>query len=433
MQIEYRCTKGLLEYHFHLGHDDLSKSGIKMGEASCEIHMPPDWDIDKVHPDVIALASILIIYPFAGSRIELPHGVSQSFHDLFKRTTKKEILPVDPNLTPRKAPHHSVPALAFSGGIDSTAALLLLPGDSCVIFLERITPLHQKTIYNKEAALLACNTLHKEGRNVYIIKSNLEYVREPVGFPVDIANAVPGLLLSDYVGLDSVAWGTVMDSTYQVSHLKFADYSQRLHFIRWGKLFELVGMPFNQVTGGICEVGTSIIVKNSSYRTIARSCMRGTAKMPCGTCWKCFRKGLLDRVLDGSTPSHTEFDRFFSLPHIKRTLNMFPIHSENIITYITAHYDGDHPIMNKLKKRTRGDTLPVKWMEKWYQPSIRLLPEKYRRSVEKQITKRLDVMNSEDERQAESWDLETYRATDEFQQYSAELRMALDSHLMRPL
>ncbi|MFB5265598.1 DUF6395 domain-containing protein [Paenibacillus enshidis] len=428
MQIEYRCTKGLLKFHFRLQHDDLPRSDMKMGETSCEIHLPPDWDIEKVHPDVLALASLLIIYPFAGPRILLPQGVSQRFHDLFRRTTKKEILPVDPNLTPRQAPHPSVPALAYSGGVDSTAALLLMPANSCIVFLERIIPLHQKTMYNKEAALLACNTLRNEGRNVFIIKSNLEYVREPVGFPVDIANAVPALLLSDYAGLDSIAWGTVMDSAYQVGHLKFADYKQRLHFNRWGKLFELAGMPFNQVTGGICEVGTSIIVKNSAYRTIARSCMRGTANKPCATCWKCFRKGLLDGVLEQSTPSYSELDRWFSLPHIKKTLNQFPIHSENIIAYISAHYDGHHPVMKKLKKRTRGDTLPVKWMEKWYRPSIHLLPEKYRGFVEKQITKHLNVMNSEEEQQAESWNLETYRTTDEFQKYAAELRTALDTH-----
>ncbi|MFC5468816.1 DUF6395 domain-containing protein [Cohnella suwonensis] len=428
MKINYRAEKGVLEYRFSSQPDYQSGVEVRMAKQSCVIHMPADWDIGKVHPDVLALAAILIIYPFAGSKIVVPQGVSQPFHDHFKRTTKKEILPVDPYLIPRQVPNRSSPALAYSGGVDSTAALMLLPPNACSIFLERITPMNQQTLYNKEAALYACRFLRKEGRSVYTIKTDLEYVRDPVGFPVDVANAVPALLLSDYVGLDSVAWGTVMDSTYQIGNLKYADYAQRLHFNRWGKLFELVGMPFNQVTGGICEVGTSLIVLNSRYRSIARSCMRGNGNGACGECWKCFRKGLLERALERTKPSNAELDRLFSLSSVEMHLTKFPIHSENIIAYITAHYDGDHPIMNKLKKRTRGDKLQVRWMEKWYSPSINLLPAKYRAQVQTQIKKYLKVMNAEEERQAESWDLGQYRSSHEYQQYSTDLMEALETY-----
>ena len=51
-----------------------------------------------------------------------------------------------------------------------------------------------------------------------IIESDLEYVRDPVGFPVDVANSVPAILMADYLKLDSIAFGTIMEASYGVGH-----------------------------------------------------------------------------------------------------------------------------------------------------------------------------------------------------------------------
>ncbi|MFD1735465.1 DUF6395 domain-containing protein [Bacillus salitolerans] len=416
---------GILEFLFvPEDNDPLQYRGAKLRKTTCEVHLSSDWNIDKVHPDIMALVAILIIYPFTGPKITLPFGISRQFHDLFKQTTKKDILPIDEALKPRIAPIESTPSLAFSGGVDSTAALLLLPSETNHFFLDRIKPkdINISDLYKKEAAVFACESLKKEGKYVFMIKTDLEYIRDPVGFPVDVANAIPALLYADERGLDSISWGTTMQSTYRVGEVKYEDYMKRLHFRRWGKLFEIVGMPFHQVTGGICDVGTSLIVMNSPYAHLARSCIRGTLKESCHNCWKCFRRGLLEKTLKGHFISNSELDELFKINEAQYYLSKIPIPGENIISYITHHYKGDHVMMNVLKKRSRGDMLDVAWMEKWYSPSRLLLPDKYQSMVQQEIMKYLEIMSKEDEQEAEHWNLEFLQNNETIHQLSQQLK-----------
>lgn len=418
---------GILHFDFSPENSDpLQYRGVKMGNRSCEVHLPEDWKLEDVHPDVLALAAILIIYPFAGPSISLPFGVSQPFHDYFKQTTKKELEPINHELKPRKSPLYSVPALAFSGGVDSMAALMLLPRSTNLFYLERIVPknITKKQLYNKEAALHACNTLQKEGRSVYTIKSDLEFVRDPEGFPVDVANAIPALLLSDYIGLDSIAWGTIIECTYNIGKGDFQDYKDRLHYKRWGKLFELVDLPFNQVVGGISEIGTSTIVLKSPYKSIAQSCVRGIPNKPCQNCWKCFRKELIEKTIKGDQVDETTLNRNFK--YFKERFSKIPIADENIFNYITSRYNGSNSIMTILKGRTRGGLLDVSWLGKWYSPSVLILPEKYRSFVSKQIPKYIDVMTKEEEKAVESWKVEFLKNDPDILNLHEQLLQAID-------
>ena len=132
-------NQGLLQLHFHSDWNDLTiASGhATLAKPECHIQLPKNWSIQSVHPDVLALSISLIIYPFCGVNIRLPFGVSKPFHDTFKEVTNKNILPIDHHLKPRTAPPLSVPALAYSGGTDSTAALALLPDSTHLFFLDR--------------------------------------------------------------------------------------------------------------------------------------------------------------------------------------------------------------------------------------------------------------------------------------------------------
>ena len=48
-----------------------------------------------------------------------------------------------------------------------------------------------------------------------IIESNLEFIRKPVGFPTDLANSIPAILLSEFLGFDSIGFGTVLESVME--------------------------------------------------------------------------------------------------------------------------------------------------------------------------------------------------------------------------
>ncbi len=416
MRIDFKYDLGLLEIFFHPEKNEgVFSDKVRMARNRCMIRLPMDYKIEDTHPDLLALAAILIIYPFTNEKIELPFGVSREFHNVFLKRTKKYIEPVNEKLKPRKVSACSVPALAYSGGVDSTAALTLLPKSTVLFFLDRVIPddISNKSLYDKDAAHYSCEYLRNIGRSVYMLQSDLEYIREPVGFPVDIANAVPILLLADYIDIDSIAFGTIMESAYRIGHLQYADYKTRIHFSRWGDLFKIVGTPFNQVVAGISEVGTSKIVLNSPFANIAQSCMRGKAQEPCMNCWKCFRKGLLDRILEEKEIHDELLNNAFKIKEARRFLLKEWIKHQNVIQYITNKYYGNHPLMLSLKKKVMGE-VNVDWLEKWYPRSIELLPEKYKEIVKKNILKYLDEMDERDIVSMEGYNLGAMIKTDEY-------------------
>ena len=116
------------------------------------------------------------------------------------------------DITANKPPVRSRPGLAYSGGADSCAALAVMPGNTVPIFMHR--PMSKDSIYDSEAPLRSCEELKEVGYDVKVIECDLEYLRKPIGFPSDLANAVPAVLLSQSLGLDSIAFGTVLESAY---------------------------------------------------------------------------------------------------------------------------------------------------------------------------------------------------------------------------
>lgn len=362
--------------------------------------MPKDWTLDSAHPDLLALAAVSLVYPFIGSTITVPKGVSHHFHSTFKKAAGKEILPVDPNLSPRKAKTDAVPALSFSGGIDSTAASILLPKDTHLFYINRITPKEFKNRYsllNQEAAYYACDSMKKLGRTVHSIKTDLQFLRTPVGFHTFLSDAAPAILLADYYGFDSLANGHTIEEGYRVGYTGYQDAKEGPVIKIWAELLKAVDMPYCLPTIGLSEVCTYKIVMNSPYAKFAQACSRGKIQRPCMNCYKCFRKTLLEKVLKKEPINDALLDRLFKIKEAQTILAKSPIHFENVITYICSQYEGNHPIMNLLKKKTRGDTLDASWMEKWHPLSIEFIPQKYQTYVKNEILKNVQPMNEQNQ------------------------------------
>lgn len=399
MKISYIYDSGIFTMIFHpeKGEGLDSTQKVKLGNKKCTSYLPKDLNIRSIHPDVLALVALLIVYPYLKSQIILPIGVSQVFHNEVKKTTGMNILPVNPSLKPRKAPADSIPGLAYSGGVDSTACLAIMPPNTCSVYHDRT--FIKGEVFNKEAAQYACRSLKQSGRSIYMVKSDFDYVRSPKGYAVEMSTAIPALLLSDYLRFDSIAIGTTLE--YFIDHFQY--YNKRTYSIKWDKLFRIVDIHLNQPTAGISEIGNYIIASHSPYGRFAESCMSGSAGKPCMNCFKCFRKQLTKMVLQKQSVSDELLDRLFRIRGARAKLEKFPIFFENVITYITANYHGNHPLMNMLKKKTRGNITDVKWMEKWHSPSLKWIPRKYQDEIKKNIMKHLSVMSAEDETRMAKW------------------------------
>lgn len=408
MIINYKCQKGKLELAFTTEKDDPTTQHIfnsvfkttrkvEMGSYRCEIHLPIDWTVESIHPDVFALALIAMIYPFCGSQIHLPQGVSKTFQNQVRRVANKEVLPVNEEISPRKAPSNAVPALSYSGGIDSTAAVALLPEDTHLFYIDRITPKGvDQTLLNQEAAYYACDAMASMGRNVHKIKTDMQYLRKPVGFNSYLADSVPALLLADYYGLDATGHGQTLERGYQVGHLGYKDCKFTEVGSPWFKLLASIDMTYTLPTIGLSEVCTTRIVRQSPFHEFAQPCSRGKIKKPCMNCFQCFRKSLLEKVMMDSPLDDEYLNKLFNIKEVKKVMNTSPVYFENILAYITAHYNGQHKEMLSFKKKTRGDTLQVDWMNKWHSKSQEFLAPKYRNYVKKEILKYVKSMNTQD-------------------------------------
>ncbi|HHQ4609748.1 TPA: DUF6395 domain-containing protein [Aeromonas veronii] len=355
----------------------------------------------ETHPDLIALSAILLVYPFIKSEIKVPFGVSQQFATLFNKVTKKNITPVDKNLAPRTIEENGIPSLCYSAGVDSTAALMLMPGNTKLFFCDRVMHENTRSMYNKFAAINTVLDLKRCGYDMNIVATDFEYIRSKVGFPTDLATAVPALMCADQFNIDSVAFGIPIEVGYRLGHSAFENYKDRLHYKRWGALFSAVGCQLYLPTVGVSEVGNFIIASNFKDSNTVRSCMRGDQASPCGKCLKCFRKTLISAAIANGEINEAEIISNLNSSEVIRTIASRNIKLENVYRYILKKADA--PILKPLLDYIEDPEEDILWMEKWYSPSICFIPEKYRGEHIEKVLKYLDITSDEDNKYIESW------------------------------
>ncbi|MBP51979.1 MAG: hypothetical protein CMI27_02420 [Opitutae bacterium] len=430
MRVTMYAVSGILRFQLETEKNDILEPSEKfrLGSRIVEIHLPSGLDPDSIHPDHIALCIIMITHPFIGDSLVLPKPVSErfsKFHNL--KSSRYSIGPVDQNLKPWEPGINYRPGLAFSGGVDSTAALAVMPPTTAPVFMDR--PTGKKSLYNKDAVIQSCLQVQRLGYDMRLIQCDLEYVRDPVGFPVDVANSVPAVLMADYLKLDCIGFGTIMESTYGTGHRLFRDYPNGTHYTYWGGLFKAAGLPFILPVAGISEVGTSIIVSQAPLGMVAQSCMRGVWKKPCLNCWKCFRKQLLDNAILKNQVEAQYLDELFNNKEASRFLGRVPIKHENVLAWSTHRLNSEHQLYSLLKERVQGHKEKLEWLEKWYSPSIDLIPEKYQEKIKEKISRYLLTMNELEEQELTSWDMNDIISSEKVAKQSLRLSQEMSSRL----
>ncbi len=417
--------------------DNLNPSPkVSLSKRNFSFKLPKGLSSKNIHPDHLALISILVCHPFIGKRIEFPKPISKKFFEATNVISRYVVENIDEDLEPWAPLADSRPALAFSGGADSTAALALMPENTVPVFLDRPLPLFRISKYDKNAPHVACEKLSELGYDVYKIKADLEYVRKPVGFPVDVANAAPAIILANHMQFDAIAFGTIMESAFGVGHPNYRNYPKGSHYRMWGTLFAAAGLPLLQVVSGVSEVGTSIINRDSSFGHIAHSCMRGKWMNPCRNCWKCFRKLVLDSVANNKKISQKKLNELFKIREAKYHLSQFPIKHENVLIYSTSKYvelfeldiEGNESMMSLLTKRVRGDVLEVDWMEKYFPVMFDIIPEKYRDGLKIKLEKYLQPMTKKEQEIVLNWNLNTMLNDEYYQELNSSFCKKLNSH-----
>ncbi|WP_417364630.1 DUF6395 domain-containing protein [Glutamicibacter arilaitensis] len=415
MKIDFHYSKNRLSLTAELEVDDRKVAGkATLRRPTATFALPDDFDYDNTHPDLLALAALVTFYPWVGKELSLPFAVSQHFADSVQKASRIQILRVAPWMEKRSVNEGSKPGLSFSGGVDSMAALALMPDDTeCVFTLRTPPPEGGHTLYKPDMALYSISEMRKAGKSVHVVETDHEWVREPVGFSVDPAPAVPLMLLADHLNLDAISFGTIAESSYSTGKGYWEEYTQRTIYTRWKQLFEAAGLMMYMPTVGISEIGSSTIVQTSKFGYLAQSCIRGLPGEPCRACVKCFRKSLIAASLNNDWPEHKEVSRMMANRTIRPFLEKDPIRFEIILTRVMASYEGDDPLLNSLQERLASLEQDVSFTAGWYPAAMRLIPRKYQASTIIAANRYLPMMTDEQIHAFEHFDLK--KALDKYE------------------
>ena len=408
MKAYYKTSENILSVHFELegGEEAVEGRRIHMAGTIMEIRLPDEMRAADIHHDHLALITVLSVHHFVSNRLVMDLIVSNRFADILNDACKYD-LEFRSKDGVAYASAQGRPCLAFSGGVDSTAALMLMSDNTVCVWLDR-PGLGKRTIYDKSAAQHTMEFASNNGYEVYKIYCEVEHLRSPVGFPVDLSSGIAAIAVSSLTDGDSIAYGMVMESAYRTGHTKFRDYPRSLHYNTWGPAFAAAGIPLFLPVGGISEVGTSTIVLNSIFNGEARSCIRGKWPEQCNNCWKCFRKTMVDNRILGNGIGDSEMKNWVNVREVKYKLTSWPVSHENVLSWAlkNPHIEGE--IAPLLLSRLEGATRDLESLEKWYTPSIELIPPKYHEEFRLRIADYLTCMTDDEIAETKSLDISSW-------------------------
>lgn len=370
--------------------------------------LPDGFNKDDTHPDLLALASLVTFYPWIGNTLELPFAVSTRFAETVKRWTKIT-LPNASGSVPRRIPADDArPGLSFSAGVDSLAALAIMPENTLPVFSHRApSPTGAASLYKADAPLHAVEEMNVAGRETHVVESDLEWIRQPVGFAVDPSPGVPVILLADLFRIDAIGFGTIAEAAYRTGSAQFIDYAHRPVFTRWQAILQSAGLSYYNCVAGISEIGTTAITRQSEFGHLAQSCVRGEVGAACMKCVKCFRKSLIEASISGDWPSPNEVSRMMSNRAIRSYLSSVPIRLEIVLAAALSGYAGADPLLIALQKRVAAETWDVSFTGGWYGPSLEtMVPEKYQAETRSRLEKYIPKMTDSQEKAFQEFNIE---------------------------
>ncbi len=330
--------------------------------------LPKDWSIENTHEDLFRLAHYVMVSPWDTSVLE--------------------------GWQPTRKPGWR-PGLAFSGGIDSAAALALMPSSTVLVYNERSGI---EGILDHTNALRFFDHLKSEGREVIRVRSNHESIRtrdgKMPGFSTDYACAVQVILLADYFGFDSIGTGMPLENSYLWHGYKYRNFSDSWFWNHYGEMFNQVGLHLYQPVAGCSEIVNLEIVKKVGYEGWAQSCLRSKkGGEVCSRCWKCFRKN----SLLGTPFEYTgEIETFLQKRPLKQAASTLYAIQKNGISKNGVN------VVEKIKDIGHLLEINFEWMERYYLPSLELLPPRYKDFTKKKLDSFCSQMTKRDIRQLQS-------------------------------
>ena len=312
---------------------------------------PEGYDLNKTSPALIELATEILLFPW--------HRELRNLGDSTRKPGKNV-------------------SLSFSCGVDSTAAMLIMPKNTILSYHRRD---FDSLLNHSNADKLIEQLNVRFEREVIEVSSDHEKIRTyeelNTGFSSTYAAGVHLILLADHLDLKGIAFGTPIDNCWLQRGNKYRDFANSRHLERWTERFEKAGLDIIFPINMISEAGALQICKNSKLIDYINSCLRGNDGQGCGKCWKCFHKnGPLGRTIDSSSRE------------IKKFLSTRPLKTGMQVLWAMQKMELKH-LVPDLQHLFEQD---LQWWEKYYTPGFDLLPEYLDKYIRDRIIEELEPM-----------------------------------------
>ena len=324
-------------------------------EIEVEFIVPDDFSLQRTSPDLLWAVEHVLLSPW---------------HDKYNL-----------DWVPTRRPGN-FPGLSFSGGVDSTAAMCVMPENTLLFYMER----NFKSMIQHENAHRFISHLRSRNREVLVIESNHEKIRtfydKNPGFSTDYACMAHLILVADYYDLDAAGTGMPLENTYFFHGSKVRDFSKSGFWKRYAPIFSYLGIPIFQPVAGCSEVLNNSIVNQNGFLEFATSCLRSDIEgSTCDSCWKCFRKNTFNNLNWEMSPEISKFlskrplkqgiATLYALQQIHNQTGTIPTEAGDLISLMDTNLE----FLNYL-----------------WGPSLDLLPSKYRAATKDKLSHYASVM-----------------------------------------
>jgi hypothetical protein len=439
MKVDVTLRNRTFHYGLRLDPDDHEESQREFKDCPTpfllvnrEYRMSLPKCFKDIHPDAHALAIWYALRPVVASRLELPFAASPVLAQWLDQNYRVKLANVDERQAPRRMPEPVVPALLFSGGMDSMAASVLMPKATHHIVLDRLP--HLRPGDSKDALIdlavtrKACAAVAACGRRVHATADDHEFLFSPYPMWHSDMGRLPGLYLADSLGLSTLDAGEVFDATF------FGGYhagAARWRMAAAGepprpdapgrarraapaplindpqRFWNVVGLRRADSICGLSEVVTTRVVARSPYRGKSFSCYYPPApegESFCMRCDKCFKKLLLRHIADDQEVPVAFFEHFLSQPHLAAVFSRPYFDWHHVWYYAFQKMRCRHWFAREMQKQAlQGPDLSV--LEKWYPKAARSMEPAYADEVRENISRYAQTMSAADMARLEKLDI----------------------------
>lgn len=319
---------------------------INYYDTKVTFSMPDYFNIKDVSDDLKILSLIFLFYP-------LDKSLEKLFDYKFTRKRSGDKI-----------------GLAYSGGIDSTAAYALLLKDKLVLFHHKRI-INSATLYKHDNPLYVIDHLPHD---VLMIESDLEDVRLKTGSYAGFINeyAFFGgfILLADYLNIGYITSGHNLEDIFMIKGYKYRDFYKSDFYKPWVDLLKRANLKLFLAVAPCSQYLNMKIVKENNLT--AQACLRGTNGEGCNKCYKCFRK----KMIDG------EFLKDYKdSKEVMRMITSRPVRMAAGMIYGMNKHKFNVPELEEYKN------MDLTFLEDYFEDTLNVIPEEYRDYLRNELNK----------------------------------------------